>query len=403
MKQTQTKMFDFSDVGLDFCAGSKNLFPDRFKKVLAQGYNTQTVSSVVVTGNQVVLTYGVNHGYVADRVLKLNALNLNGEYVIDSVTSNTVTLTIDNAPSSVSSGFTTFVAPLGWQLVHEVSNIHIYKFKHIDGTDMFARFCFQNATVAGNRNCIAIGIGRTVDLTRGIITDPNCIADLATCPTVVDATSNLRWDFTSSTARTFDNHTYNQGYPTFGKGSIVGSITHLIINYHLESSSNGSYAVCSAILPFKSSYSVIDYPILLAQNNGATSATASNGQLLRSVGYIGLNRVTFHNSDSNVLMHSFSASSFLPANIDGFNTTTCTPLSVFTYTQRQFIGYCLGGAYQACYANSNTPAVGNPSSPSITKEIDFSHNVLTHYLRDAAGNFNVAWLAFPIEEIVYAS
>jgi len=385
-----------------FCAGSKNLFPDRFKKMLAQGYNTQTVSSVVVTGNQVVLTYGVNHGYVADRVLKLNAVNLTGEYVIDSVTSNTVTLTVDNAPTTITGGFHTFIASLGWQVVYEQDHIHIYKFKHIDGTDMFARFCFQNATASG-RNCVVVGLGRSANLVTGIITDENCLTDLATCATVAGSSSNIRWDFSSSTARTFDNYTYNQGYPTFGKGSIVGSITHLIISYHLDSLSTGSYAVCSAILPFKSSYSVIDYPILLAQNNGATSATASSGQLLCSVGYIGLNRVTFHNSDRNVLMHSFSASSFLPANIDGFNTTTCTPLSVFTYTQRQFIGYCLGGAYQACYANSNTPAVGNPSSPSITKEIDFSHNVLTHYLRDAAGNFNVAWLAFPIEEIVYAS
>ncbi|EXE09995.1 hypothetical protein J559_3303, partial [Acinetobacter sp. 983759] len=41
MKQTQTKMFDFADIGLDFSAGSKSLFPDRFKKMLAQGYNTQ--------------------------------------------------------------------------------------------------------------------------------------------------------------------------------------------------------------------------------------------------------------------------------------------------------------------------------------------------------------------------
>ena len=78
MKQTQTKLFDFSDIGLDFCAGSKNLFPDRFKKILAQGYNTQTVASVGVVGNQVTLTYGVSHGYVADRVLKsIGSLSLN--------------------------------------------------------------------------------------------------------------------------------------------------------------------------------------------------------------------------------------------------------------------------------------------------------------------------------------
>src|SRR5690606_4254920 len=163
MKQTQTILFDFSDVGLDFCAGSKNLFPDRFKKMLALGYNERTVSSVAVVGNQVTFTYGGTHGYVADRVLKVSApelLSINsGEFVIDSVTENTVTMTIDGTPASIAGNFTTKVAPLGWDLVYELNHIHIYKFKHIDDSDMYARLCFQNATASGNRNCIAVGIG----------------------------------------------------------------------------------------------------------------------------------------------------------------------------------------------------------------------------------------------------
>ncbi len=73
IKQTQTKMFDFSDVGLDFCAGSKAKFREVFKKMLSTGYNPQTVLSVSISGNQVTLTYGTNHGYVADRVLLLTA------------------------------------------------------------------------------------------------------------------------------------------------------------------------------------------------------------------------------------------------------------------------------------------------------------------------------------------
>ena len=141
MKQTQTKLFDFSDVGLDFCAGSKNLFPDRFKKMLALGYNEQTVSSVAITGNQVTLSYGVSHGYVADRVLKVNApelLSINGgEFVIDSVTENTVTMTIDGAPALIAGNFTTKVASLGYQLVYEQNPVQLYKFKALDESDLF--------------------------------------------------------------------------------------------------------------------------------------------------------------------------------------------------------------------------------------------------------------------------
>lgn len=166
---------ELSDVGLDFCAGSKNLFPDRFKKMLAQGYNTQTVSSVVVTGNQVVLTYGVNHGYVADRVLKINSPRILGEYVIDSVTSNTVTLTIDNAPNNIIGGFTTYVAPLGMQIVYEQANIHIYKIKALDESEYFMRVVFQ--TALSQRNRIGISIGKTADLSTGKITDTNASQD----------------------------------------------------------------------------------------------------------------------------------------------------------------------------------------------------------------------------------
>ena len=65
IKQTQTKMFDFSDVGLDFCSGSKLLFPAVFKKFLATGYNQKSGATVSITGNQVTLNFGVSHGYAA--------------------------------------------------------------------------------------------------------------------------------------------------------------------------------------------------------------------------------------------------------------------------------------------------------------------------------------------------
>jgi hypothetical protein len=163
-----------------------------------------------VTGNQVTLNYGVAHGYAADRVLKINSGPLaaihGGEFWIDAVTTTSVTMTIDDAPFSIVGGFVTKIASLGWVLVYEQAHIQIYKFKHIDDTDTYARLCFQNATASGNRNCVAVGIGRTVDLNLGHITDPNCLQDLATCATVAEATSNIRWDFSSSTSNTFNSY-----------------------------------------------------------------------------------------------------------------------------------------------------------------------------------------------------
>ena len=408
MKQTQTKMFDFADVGLDFCSGSKNLFPDRFKKMLSQGYNEQTVASVSVTGNQVTLNYGVTHGYAADRVMKINsgplaAIN-GGEFWIDAVTATSLTMTIDNAPVSMAGGFVTKIASLGWGLVYEQAHIQIYKFKHIDDTDMYARFCFQNATASGNRNCVAVGIGRAVDLNLGHITDPNCLQDLATCATVAGATSNIRWDFSSSTANTFNGYTYSQGYSIFGRAMAVGSAYHLGLMYsQATSASYQHFAAVSAIMPFYSSYDVINYPLLIAQNNGASTTTTS-GQLDAMLAYASSNRVTLSRSTAKLLDINIATSSFLPAAIDSFNTTTCQPVAVLSYDERQFVGYVIG-MYEVLYNASNSPVANKDNFPSLSLEVDFNHYVLCHFIRqtNSSAVAGSAWLAFPVEEIKFGT
>lgn len=398
MKQTQTKLFDFSDVGLDFCVGSKNLFPDRFKKMLSLGYNVQTVTSVAVAGNQITFTYGGAHGYTADRVLKVDSGALasinGGEFWIDSATTNAVTFTLDNAPISIPGNFTTRIASLGWQLVYENAHIHVYKFKHIDDTDMYARFCFQ--TNLTQRNAVAVGIGRTVDLSLGVVTDENCLADLATCTTLADATSRLYFNFTSSpylgTAQ--NEFTYPQGVGTYGLSKVVGSLYHIVFMYNIGSSGLGCV---SAILPFASTYNSINLPLLLCQNFGTTSAEINSNALGNLKAYIGKQncRFTFL-SGVNIATTNIAGASFLPSTIDSFNTTACMPLSIYTDIERQNIGNCSGGLYQACYASSNTPTKTIATTPAATRDIDLNSIVLTQYMSYAGSD---AWFAAPVEEI----
>jgi hypothetical protein len=395
IKQTQTKMFDFSDADLDFCAGSKNKFPSVFKKMLAQGYNSKVVSSVTIAGDQVTLDYGVSHGYVADRVLAINTPGLVGEFYIDSVTSNTITMTVANATTSIAGGFTTKVAPLGWELVYENAHIHIYKFKHIDDTDMYARFCFQNTTTTA-RNCVAVGLGRTVNLATGVITDQNCPDDLRACATVADATSNVRWDFSSGTARTYDSYTYSQGLAVFGKGLIVGSPYHLVLFYSIGSS--GNMTSCAGIFPFESDYQNLNYPVLLAQNNNASTASISSAQQTMLRLYCGKIRCSSTNQ-TGAFSVSFAASSFLPTEIDEFNTTTCFPISIFTTAEYQYLGYLRGGIYIAAYASTNIPAAGPSLSPSLTTDIDYTNICPLHGLYSGSG---YTWLTAPVEMIKHA-
>lgn len=398
MKQTQTKMFEFSDTGLDFCSGSKNLFPDRFKKMLALGYNEKTVTGVVVAGNQVTLSYEFTHGYAANRVLKVNSGPLStlhgGEFWIDSVTANTVTMTIESAPLSIASGFVTKIAPLGWELVYELNHVHIYKFKHLDDTDMYARLCFQNATIAGYRNCISVGIGRQVDLTLGTVLDAPF--DLGNCATTAASTANLKWDFTYDTVRSFDNSTYAQGLSQFGKAAIVGSKYHIFIAGNAYTDDRFSYIY--GIFPFVSTLNNLNYPALLCCFN--TSSSGSMGLSQHNYQRLYVNTVDCLTSldVTYTFPANFATQSFYPSNIEPFNTTGCFPIQLFMKSGKQPLGFIAGGLYQAAYANANKPPYTIGQSPSITADIDFNNPVVVHATSLNINN-PVSWLCSPVEEI----
>lgn len=402
MKQTQTKMFDFSDVGLDFCAGSKNLFPDRFKKMLSLGYNEQTVSSVAVAGNQVTLTYGGTHGYVADRVLKVSApelLSINdGEFVIDSVTTNTVTMTIDGAPASIAGNFTTKVASLGYDLVYEQANIHIYKFKALDESDLYLRLCFQDQ--AARRNCISPCVGKTADLVAGTITDASALQDTVSLTTPGDT---FKWEFGFWGNATYDNYTYSQGYSNYGKGCVVGSPYHLIF---LFNAINAQPRVNGFVPVFTHGYDQLNYPVMIGETYGNITGNGSNYMGSNSRAYIGNVRVIFsldsNNSGNNIFRMPQASQSFLSSVIDTFNTTTCAPIQVYEQATLQHIGVVVGGLYSAMYATTNTPSTADGAQPSITKDIDLDSDVVVHYMSAGTNTSAISFVAVPIEEIKIA-
>lgn len=400
MKQTQTKLFDFSDKGLDFCAGSKNLFPDRFKKMLSQGYNEQTVSSISVTGDQVTLNYGMVHGYAADRVLKITsgalaAIN-NGEFWIDTVTANTVTLTIDDAPISVAGGFVTKIAPLGWQLVYEQGNVHVYKFKALDESDLFLRLCFQNQL--GRRNCISPCIGKSFDLATGFITDTLSLSETRQ---VTTPHNGFKWEFGYPIGATFDNYTYAQGYSQFGKGMIVGSKYHFV-SMHNALNSNGVGRICGLLPSFTLNYDQINYPLIVGEFHSVTSDLYPY-QLGQAQAYLGNIRVILHNiSNSNQLITSpYAPQSFLPSSIDSFNTTTASNIQIYEYRTRQILGVAYG-MYICNYGSVNYPPATHSTSPSFTYDIDLTSLTFMHYMSADYVGTGSTHFAVPIEEIKIA-
>lgn len=404
MKQTQTKMFDFADTGLDFSPGSKNLFPDRFKKMLALGYNVQTVSNVAVSNKQVTFTYGGAHGYMPDRVLKVDsgALSLinEGEFWIDSVTTNTVTMTIDAAPLSIGGGFTTRIASLGWSLVYEHKNIHLYKFKQLDESDIFIRIVFQD--VLTRRNRLGICVGKTADPVSGVITDSNALQSYAA---LTSPNRPFAMEFGGTASNTANNYTYSQGVATYGKWVVIGSKYHLIFSGNIGQADFGNRF--NAILPFASvGYEKLNYPVIIGEVSikALTESNFEDGQNegARGHAYIGAYRVclreyagTLSSLEQLLGMPPKSRANYLPANIDTFNTTAAEPISVYEYETWQFIGMISGGAYQVNYSDTGNP--DKTTLPLITGDIDLNSIVYLCGMASTGGN-NVYW-AVPVEEV----
>lgn len=400
MKQTQTKLFDFSDTGLDFSAGSKNLFPDRFKKILTLGFNVQTVTSVAVAGNQVTFTYGGAHGYSADRVLKVDSgpfsLINEGEFWIDSVTTNTLTFILDDAPISITGGFTTRIAPLGWSLEYENANIHVYKFKALDESSLYLRLCFQNQS--NRRNCIAPCIGKSFNLATGLITDPLSLIETRELVTPHDG---FKWEFGFWANSVYDNYNYSQGFAQFARGLIIGSMYHFISMHTTAGGATQGRTI--GFLPTSClDYQALKYPVMIGESYAAITGNGANYMGSNGRAFVGNVRVIFDVSplnDNTLFTLPQALSSFL--NQDTFNTTTAAPISIYEQGTRQFLGMVSGGLYVCKYANANYPAT-NSTSPTMTYETDLNHICPVHYINTSTSNSSYVFLTAPIEEIKIA-
>lgn len=403
IKQTQTKMFDFSDVGLDFCAGSKAKFREVFKKMLSTGYNPQTVLSVSISGNQVTLTYGTNHGYVADRVLLLTATGgFNSEVYVDSVTTNTVTLTLNNT-SGLTGTITTKVAALGMSLVYEVGYVHLYKFKAIDETDLYLRLVFTSATA--NRNTVSVCIGASADEATGVITDVNSYAGTRSNTLVNDS---LKWEFQYTNTSAHNNYTYSQGFNEYGKGCVVGSIYHLaILSNMLSVLASGTV---NGFFPVITSYDNLKLPVILGfVHNAASNGYNTKGLSYTTFAYIGNISVAFDSTNGGVnpsfiFSTAKATQSVLPASIDSFNTTTARPIAIYERLSRQHLGFIIGGVYELMYSyDTNVPSISNSQTPFLATDIDFNNRCVIHHLASDTRSQDCQYLAFPIEEIKYGN
>ena len=410
MKQTQTKCFEFSDQGLDFSAGSKNLFSDRFKKMLAHGYNEQTVSDVLISGNQVTLNYGGAHGYVADRVLKVESGPLasinSGEFWIDSTTASTVTFTLDSVPASVSGGFITKIAPLGWSLEYESGRVQLYKMKYLDERDLFIRLVFAPLSTV-SKNIVTVCVGKTADLETGFITDPNSFTPGRDNTEIY---AGFNWLFSTERNTTYDDYTYSQGYSVFGRAVVVGSKYHI----NIMCTSNASYGGrVFSILPFASmGWDALDYPAVFgwystmalttvggADQTGQLSGTASPTMSPVMIGAIPvtMSQGTVNNFIEAIDYQTKAAS--ITEEIEGFSTVIAKPIQLYEFSSKQYIGEIAAGLYKISYPNGAGPSYSKTVLPQQIPEYKNGSLCYIHASWPTSNTTAALFFVTPVEEI----
>lgn len=409
MKQTQTKMFDFSDVGLDFSSGSKALFPDRFKKMLVQGYNVQTVIGVTVIGNQYTFTYGGVHGYAAGRVLKIDSGLLatinGGECVIDSVTPTTLTLTIDDGPGSIIGNFTTRVSSLGWSLEYESGLVQLYKMKYLDGRDCYVRFVFTLSTTA-YKNMVTVCVGQTADISTGVITDS---LSHATTKENTNIVTGFVWAFTvATTPATIASYIYSQGLDLYGRGSVVGSKYHILI---LNNGGTEDYAGrVQGIIPQQTlDIDVLDFPLVLGTTVTSPTSTSTvyaevtqfGDKDAAMIGNVSVALSGDISATSSIGTGIKAASSFYSGAILGQQITAAYPITLHEKVSKQFLGFAYG-LYRVDYASSNKPSHLKANSPSLTTDFDINSTVVLHAAFTGRGDTYFQYFAAPVEEIKIA-
>lgn len=401
IKQTQTKMFDFSDVGLDFCSGAKLLFPSVFKKILASGYNRKTVASMSISGNQVTLNFGASHNYKADRVLKVDASGgYSKEVYIDSVTDQSLIFTESNA-SNLNGTITTYIASLNWSLLYESDSVQLYKMKNLNEEDVYVRFVFQ--TTANSINSVGVCVGMSADITLGTITDTttNTLHATATTPQ-----PGFQWLFYQNTGTAYNNYSYSQGFSIFGRGCVIGSLYHLcfLSNDYYYSTYMGTF---NSILPVATMYSdALSSKVSVCGYQCRTvSSQLATQPLTVSQAFIHNTRVLSRYATTGYLFQMsnlLAPNSYVGSGLDNFNTTTCMPLQFVEASTGQHLGYAYG-AYTAMYGASNTLDLSKSSAnPTFTTDIDLNNNIALLMTSNSSSLSNSAYICIPIEEVKYA-
>lgn len=334
--RTDVKRFNAADAGLSANMNRGTLLTF-FKAILATGYNSKVANITNVSGNIVTLDYGVPHGYALHRVLKItgNPL-LNGEHVVASVSTNTLTIELTSS-ISVSGTANTQVAPLGFELVYEATNVAIYKFSY-RGRDKYLRL-YETPLYNPYVNP---SIGDSFNQNDGTL-----IGNIY--PTNSTATQNpYRWDlgYSSSAAS-------NDPIPA----DIFGTTDGFVIAGRLRAGIRQQGFVYG-VMPWNTPFTALDGPILLTYYLATYSTTQSIGMTNFKMNLPVIGEVHTRFNETSSTSNGMSTSDLiaplgnaLPADVQSFNAVTYSSMVIQAYSSNQVLGYT--NAIYRCLTNTD--------------------------------------------------
>lgn len=137
---------------------------------LVNGFGSLTVSSAVVSGGVLTLTFAATHSFVKYGVARISGItdsgytDLNGDFRVASVPSTT-SITLDAtgfSDATLTSTITALVAPLGWTKAFSGTNLAVYQSADSTSTGMY--FAFNDAStqytaVRGYESMTAVSTG----------------------------------------------------------------------------------------------------------------------------------------------------------------------------------------------------------------------------------------------------
>lgn len=127
---------------------------------LKDGFNTVTLSSLVVSSGVATATVNTGHGFIDYGVVRIAGATpseLNGDKRITKTGSNTFTFDATGISNQTATGtITAKVSPLGWEKIYSGTNKAVYRPQDTSGTRRYYRF---NDTVANGNYKLSSVIG----------------------------------------------------------------------------------------------------------------------------------------------------------------------------------------------------------------------------------------------------